>query len=326
MLSMSIRVHEATLSAGIERSREFAKKGLAQFAVNVGTKCGHDCLYCSTGAMLRMHSSFRDADEDPFGTGYAIVDPSTPRRVADDAKAKRNRGLIQLCTTVDAWSPEAQRSGLGRQCLEAILSEPEWTVRILTKNAAVANDFDLVAKHRDRVLIGISLTATPAKTGIMSIVEPNASSIRERMAALKKAQRLGLRVYGMLCPLLPGIANGRAEIEELVTFCLEFGAEEIFAEPVNRRGPGLSRTEAALRERGLVDEADALQSVRSNKGWSSYTVRLLNDLQETLRARGALNKLRFLLYPSRLTAGDRQWVDSHLEGVKLLLKSEGSVS
>jgi DNA repair photolyase len=161
-----MRAHTATLSAGISRTKEFEKKGLAQFAINVGTKCGQGCLYCSTGAMLRMHPSFRDVGENPFEYGYAIVDPGTPERVAWDAAAIRNRGLIQLCTTVDAWSPEAQRYDLGRRCLHAILSQPGWTVRILTKNAAVSDDFDLIERHRDRVLVGLSLTATGDKSRI----------------------------------------------------------------------------------------------------------------------------------------------------------------
>jgi DNA repair photolyase len=60
---------------------------------------------------------------------------------------------------------------------EAILSEPGWTVRILTKNAAVVEDFDLIKKHRDRVLVGLSLTATPDRESVISVVEPFASPI-----------------------------------------------------------------------------------------------------------------------------------------------------
>jgi DNA repair photolyase len=100
-----MRVHRSTLSVGISRTQEFEKKGLPQFAVNVGTKCGHGCMYCSTGAMLRMHPSFRETGENPFAFGYAILDPKTPDRAARDARAIKKRGLIQLCTTVDAWSP-----------------------------------------------------------------------------------------------------------------------------------------------------------------------------------------------------------------------------
>jgi DNA repair photolyase len=48
----------------------------------------------------------------------------------------------------------------------------------------VANDFDLVSRHRDRVLVGVSLTAPPSKAGIIKVVGPNASTIWERIAAL----------------------------------------------------------------------------------------------------------------------------------------------
>ena len=102
--------------------------------------------YCSSGALLRMHRSFKQVRRSPFESGYAIVDPDTPDRVARDASRMRRRSMVQLCTTVDAWAPEAQEHDLGRRCLEALLSEPGWAVRILTKNAAVAHDFDLIEK------------------------------------------------------------------------------------------------------------------------------------------------------------------------------------
>ena len=316
-----IRVHQKPLKEGIRRTKEFEKKGLAAFSVNVGTKCGHDCSYCSTGATLRTNSGFKEAGEDPFGTGFALVDPATPERVARDAIGKRKRGLIQLCTTVDAWSPEAQEHGLGRRCLEAILSQPGWTVRILTKNAAVLRDFDLIERFRRRVMGGISLTATESKSTVTSVIEPYASTIPERMHALREAHRRGLRVYGMLCPLLLGVANSRGDIEELIDFSLECGAEEIFVEPVNGRGKALPNTVARLREHGFSTEAEEIDRVRENAEWSPYTVALLKDVRHALAARGALDKLRFLLYPLTLTPADRAWVLNNMQGVKWLEKT-----
>ena len=179
------------LTGGIRPSPEFKKKGLAQYAVNVGLRCGHDCTYCSSRAMLRCHPAFKALDKKAFGIGYSIVDPEMPDKVAHDAKCLSGRGLVQICTTVDAWAPEAQQLNLGRRCLEAILHEPGWAVRILTKNAAIVDDFDLIKKHRDRVLVGLSLTATSDKESVISVVEPFASPISERMKALKKAAKLG---------------------------------------------------------------------------------------------------------------------------------------
>ena len=120
----SLPVHQTSLSEGLRRTPEFEKKKLAQFSVNVGVKCGHGCTYCSSGSLLRCHPAFKAAGESPFQHGYCIVDPDIPDKVARDAARRRSRGMVQLCTTVDAWCPGAQQYDLGRRCLEAILREP----------------------------------------------------------------------------------------------------------------------------------------------------------------------------------------------------------
>lgn len=97
------------LEIGISPTKEFEKKRMAEYAVNIGLKCGHSCEYCSTGAMLRTHNAFKELGVSPFENNYAVIDPDTPNRIARDASRKRQRGLVQLCTIVDAWSPEAQQ-------------------------------------------------------------------------------------------------------------------------------------------------------------------------------------------------------------------------
>jgi DNA repair photolyase len=300
---------------GIRPSPEFAKKGLAEFAVNVGLRCGHDCTYCSSWAMLRCHTAFKGLGQRAFATGYSIVDPDIVDKVAADAKRLRRRGLVQICTTVDAWAPESQELHLGRRCLEAILAEPGWTVRILTKNAAVVEDFDLIRKYGDRVLVGLSLTGTRAKEGVLRVVEPHASPIFERMAALKKAHDWGLRTYGMLCPLLPGIADAPKQIDDLVRFVKDCGAEQVFCEAVNARGNSLTLTEQVLRENGFLAEADAVSAIRKRKVWSSYAVNLVRHVQKSMRNHMTTGALRILFYPSGLTDQDRQAVQKDDAGL-----------
>ena len=292
----------AKLCSGISRSKAFEEKGLAQYAVNVGFKCGHACTYCSSDAMLRIQLSkfgIKGSNKD-----CCVVDLNTPTRVAQDAKNKRNKGLIQLCTTVDAWAPEAQEYDLGRKCLEAILSEPGWEVRILTKNVAVAKDFDLIEKYRDRVLVGLSITATPDRSHIVRITEPNASPIEERLQVINQAHNRGLRTYGMLCPLLPGIADAPAQIDELVKYLVNCGVEEIFAEAVNPRGRGLIQTQQALEAAGLYDVAGAVETIRNRQAWSAYVVRVIKNMQQSVHKYYDIRKLRFLQYLSGLRTED----------------------
>ena len=295
-----MEIYHTKLKTGITRTKEFEKKKLATHSVNVGTRCGHQCSYCSSPALLRMHPSFQEAGVRPFSTGYAIVDSHTPERVEGDARRLRHRGLIQLCTTTDAWSPEAQQYDLGRRCLQAILSQPGWSVRILTKNVAVENDFDLISKHRDRVLVGLSITGTEAKNGIISTIEPYASPIHDRIAVMRKAAEAGFRTYAMFCPLMPGIADSPDQVEELMVLAEECQAEECFIEPVNPRGRGLLLTEEALRNAGYHPEAAAVGAIRHRRDWSEYVLRLLRTVQQSIRRKFDICRLRFLLYPSRL--------------------------
>ena len=310
-----MRIHQITRKTGITRTKEFERKLLAGFAVNPGMKCDHDCLYCSTGAILRTHKAFKDVQESPFEVGYGIIDPDTPERVANDAKNMKKRGMIQLCTTVDAWSPASQKFNLGQKCLEAILAEQDWTVRILTKSAAVRSDFNLITQHRNRVLVGLSITATPDKSDIIEIIEPHASSIKERMLAVVDAAAQNLRTYGMLCPLLPGIADSPEQIEQLVKFTAECNVEEIFVEPVNPRGKGLIHCQQALELWGYDKEAKTIENIRKQEGWSRYVVDLLTHTQNSVRKHFDINKLRFLLYPSRLLPEDLEIIKQNNAGI-----------
>jgi DNA repair photolyase len=228
--------------------------------------------------------------------------------------------MIQFCTISDGYAPETQAPDLGRHCLEAILAEPGWKVRVLTKNVAVARDFDLIEKYKDRVLVGLSITGTPAQEQILQVIEPYASGIRQRMAALREAHARGLRTYGMFCPMLPEIADSAEQIDQLVRFACECGAEEIFAEAVNPRGRGLILTQKALAEHGYHEQAQAVGTVRNRAQWSRYVVALIQRLQDSVRRLCDINKLRFLLYPAGLTPEDLAEVKQDDAGVVWLGK------
>ena len=58
------------LKTGITRTREFERKRLATHAVNVGTKCGHGCTYCST----RSDAPHASARSNPSWTRVPSTD------------------------------------------------------------------------------------------------------------------------------------------------------------------------------------------------------------------------------------------------------------
>ncbi len=304
-LKMPIRVHVVERKSGINPTPEFVLKGLADYSVNPAVKCDHACAYCSSGSTLRRLQAFKDTGENPFEHGFAIVDPDMPARIRKDAQRLRNsKGTVQLCTLVDAWSPVAQEYDLGRQCLAAILEESSMQVRCLTKNAAITKDFDLISKYKDRVLVGLSLTGTPDKSSVISVLEPNASPVEERIAAMQEAHRRGLRTYGMLCPLMPGIADAPNQVDELVKTAIGFGAEEIFAEAVNPRGRGLLLCVDWLQKAGFTTEAHEIDQIRHMQHRSPYMANLIANVQQSVRRHGDIKDLRFLLYSKGMAPAD----------------------
>ena len=126
---------------------------------------------------------------------------------------------------------------------------------------------------------------------------------------------MGLRTYGILCPLLPGIANDPKQIDKLVRLAKGFGAEEVFSEAVNPRGNGLTKTEAALRENGFDAEAEAISLVRRKIHWSPYVADLIKNLQVAMRKHMTTRKLRFLLYPKGLLDEDLAKIEKNKAGV-----------
>jgi DNA repair photolyase len=202
-----------------------------------------------------------------------------------------------------------------RTCLEAILSQPGWTVRILTKNQAVRDDFDLIEKYRDRVLVGLSITAPLHQEAAIQILESNASSIQERMLALVEAAARGLGTYAMFCPLLPGIADSQEDIDRLIKFAMDCRAEEIFVEPVNPRGPGLRLCQEALEQNGFARQAKAIAAIRHRALWSQYVAELVSKVQQAVRKQSDISKLRLLLYRSGLLPQNRAEIQRDDAGV-----------
>jgi len=290
---------------GITRSPEFEKKTLATHALNVGLLCGHGCLYCSTPALLRTRSKlFPEYDGSAFkafAAGAAVVDPNTPDRLGRELAALKPTDTVMLSTLTDAWSPEAQEYDLGRRCLEKILGGSTAKVRVLTKNAAVAKDVDLLAEYRDRVVLGLSITAPLSKAKVAEVLEPRASSIQARLDALRAAHEAKVPIFGMLCPCLPGVADRQADLDEMFAMIQPFNPVTIWAEPVNPRGPGLSLCQNALAEAGYSRIANEVRFIREQQEHAHYTARLIRTLNVAATAAGLKSLLKILVYDD----GDR---------------------
>lgn len=284
----------------ITRSPEFEKKQLATHALNVGVLCGHGCLYCSTPAILRTQSKLFPEYEGSvfkaFAAGVAVVDLTTPDRLGRELAALKPTDTVMLSTLTDAWSPEAQEFDLGRRCLEKLLRESKARVRILTKNAAVVNELDLLSEYRDRVTLSLSITASLSKAKVAEVLEPKASPIQERLDALRAVYEAKVPIFGMLCPCLPGVADRPGDLDEMFDMIKPFEPETIWTEPVNPRGPGLRLCQEALAKAGFVSIANEVSFIRGQREHTAYVARLIDNLHTAAAKAGLESQLKILVY------------------------------
>ncbi len=324
-LRQPINIYERPRQDGIKPNPEFAKKGLCNYSVGVGLSCGHQCTYCSTPSLLRTHEAYKDIQQTAFHRGFAIIDPDSAERVKSSIpKHLTADDIIQLSTIDNAWSPEAREYNLGRKIMKVLLEETPAQVRVLTKSAEVAKDFDLFAKYGNRVIVGLSTGIPPDKDHMARMIEPNASPIKDRLEALMAAHKMGLRTFGMLCPCLPVIADSRKSLNLLFDEVLACGAEDIWIENVNPRGKALVNTEEALRHYAFTLEADAIKSIRTASNRSKYIRDLIDNVISIATKKKVLDKTHFLLYPSSLTAEDKAALKKYEKGIIWLEKDADS--
>ena len=55
--------------------------------------------------------------------------------------------------------------------------------------------------------------------------------------------------------------------------------------------------------------------IRRGADWSVYVADLIRDLQAEMRKRGMIDKLRFLLYPTKLLPADKARIEADDAGV-----------
>ena len=297
----------------------FAKKGLADFKLDLCALCGFGCRYCSSNAgnYLRINRKrFAEHAEEQLGLPLTpagdpmlmYVWPDVIERLEAQVKSKpRSWGAgktLVFSMLTDAFSPWLLRHGTTEAALRLVLEHTSFRIRILTKNAIVKHDkwLQFFLADSGRFVVGLSIGTmddTWAKR-----VEIGTSLPSARLAAMQKLQACGVPTFGMLCPVFPDVLQN-GSLEDLVRHIQPERVEHIWAEPYNDRlnwrqvregyEPGSS---------GYQWLTDVYEHGRRDL-WSRYATELYLRLRKAAgRPHGWLSKLRYLLYEDQITAED----------------------
>lgn len=187
-----------------------SKSKLADYTINPYTGCQHACKYCYADFMRKYHNIKAE-------WGSFVYVKTNCAELLEEELAKNKPGLIWLSSVTDCYMPLEAKFKLTRKILETISSSKhknKFIMEILTKSALVRRDFDLLKQMNCE--LGLSLNNL--NDDVSRIIEPLASSPTERIKVLKEAKENGIKVYGFISPVLPGITNLEQLFREL-SFC-----------------------------------------------------------------------------------------------------------
>jgi len=210
------------------------KSKLTDYVINPYIGCQHGCKYCYAVFIKR----FQNIKEEWGDFIYIKINcPDLLKKELEKNKA----GHIWLSSVTDPYCPIEGKYKLTRKILDTIANSPhknKFTIEILTKSALVKRDFDILKKLK--VELGCTINTLDNK--VSKIIEPFASPPTERIKALKEAKKQGIKVFGFVSPVLPGITNLEELFKEL-KFC-----EYIWIELLNIKKSSMDRLMPVIKK------------------------------------------------------------------------------
>ncbi len=181
--------------------------GMYTFSPYMG--CSHGCLYCDGRAEKYYFEGNFSKD--------LKVRTNIPSLLASTLPGLRENAPIHLSSGISDIYQEAERKYyLTGRCSE-ILSDFDFHVSVLTKSSLVLRDFDNWIKVNKKGGFTLQMSLTTLDDNIRKKMEPGASSVEERLEAIRafKDEDCSVGIYMM--PLLPGITDTESNIEKLLT-------------------------------------------------------------------------------------------------------------
>lgn len=223
-----------------------------RFSLNPYRGCQHGCAYC-----------YARPTHEYLGLS-AGVDFESKIFVKRDAAAlfrdwlARDRyrpELIAFSGVTDCYQPAERKFRLTRSCLE-VARDARQPVGIVTKNALVTRDVDVLAEMAKDNVISVSVSVTSLDQSLTCELEPRTSSPAARLRAIRTLSEAGIPVRVMAAPMIPGLndhelpaileaaADAGATTASYILLRLPLAVKPIFLEWLARTNP--SRAERVI--------------------------------------------------------------------------------
>ena len=244
------------------------------YSMNSYQGCEHGCIYCYARNSHEYWGYSAGLDFER----RIMVKKEAPKLLEAQLKKKSwKTHPIVMSGNTDCYQPAEKQFEITRQCLEVFLKYKH-PVAIITKNALILRDLDLLKALAKDSLIGVNMSITSLSENTRRILEPRTATIKKRLETVKVLSENGIPVNVMLAPIIPSINSH--EILPLAKAAEEHGALSI-AHTIVRLNGAIGEIFKDWIHKTLPDRAEkVLHQIESCHGGR------LNDSRYGTRMRG----------------------------------------
>ncbi|MGJ8591350.1 MAG: PA0069 family radical SAM protein [Aquaticitalea sp.] len=191
------------------------------YSMNMYQGCEHGCIYC----YARNTHEFWGYSAGLDFERRILVKKDAPDLLEKFIKRKSWQAhTIVMSGNTDCYQPAEKTFGLTRKCLE-VFSKYKHPVGIITKNALILRDLDLLEELAKDNLIVVNMSITSLSEETRRVLEPRTASIKKRLETVKILSENNIPVNVMIAPIIPSINSH--EILPLAKTVSELGALSI---------------------------------------------------------------------------------------------------
>ncbi|WP_459210461.1 PA0069 family radical SAM protein [Aquimarina rhabdastrellae] len=191
------------------------------YSVNPYQGCEHGCIYC----YARNSHEYWGYDAGLDFEKKILVKRNAPELLAKKlAHKKWEAHPIVLSGNTDCYQPIEKKLKITRRLLELFLKYKH-PVGIITKNALIQRDIDILKALAQDRLVSVYISITSLHEETRRILEPRTASIAKRFETVKKLNANGIPTNVMVAPIIPSINSH--EIIPLVKKVAACGATQV---------------------------------------------------------------------------------------------------
>ena len=171
------------------------------WSLNPYQGCEHGCIYCYARVTHEYWGYSAGLDFE-----QKIMVKTNVRELLEkafEAKSYKPRPIM-LSGNTDCYQPLERRYGLTRGVLEVLLKHRH-PVSIITKNALILRDIELLKKLNELRLLHVSITITSLDEALRMHLEPRTASYRRRVQLVQELSEAGIPVNVMIAPIIPAL-------------------------------------------------------------------------------------------------------------------------